>query len=153
MNKKAISTLISYVLLIGLAVAMSGIIYAWLNFYVKQPFAEESCHEVSLVITDYNCSEGILSLTVQNRGRFSLDGYTLKINNGTGDYNLYQIGSLYNYIQAPMDPGNITTGKFNFSRYGTIKTIETEAIRRFTSEGKPVLCENSITRQNIENCQ
>jgi len=152
MNHKAVSALIGYVLLIGLAVTMSGVIYAWLKFYVQEPFPEESCPEVSLVVTDYNCSQGILNLTVQNRGRFALKGYTVKINNGTGDFSLFMIKSSYNYVQSPMDPGARTTALFNFSQYRKIDAIETEAIRSFTSAGKPVLCENSVARQSLENC-
>ena len=153
MNRKAISELIGYVLLIGLAIAMSGVIYAWLKFYVQSPIPEESCPEVSLVVMDYNCSNGILNLTVQNRGRFTLNGYTLKINNGTGDFSLFEINSPYNYVQSQLDPGTSKTAVFNFAKYGKIDSIETEAIRGFNTAGRPILCENSVARQSLENCR
>jgi len=159
MNKKAISEMVSYILLISLAVAMSGIVYAWLQFYVQKPFAEESCPDISLIITDYNCSNGIFNLTVQNKGRFYVDGYTLKINNGTRDYSIYEISSIIksipirNYVNASMNPGDINSGQFNFMIYKKINAVEIEAVRGFDKSGRPILCENSVFRQAISNCQ
>ncbi|MEM2956548.1 MAG: hypothetical protein QW041_03195 [Candidatus Pacearchaeota archaeon] len=152
LNKKAISELVTYVLLISLAFAMSAAVYSWLKFYVQQPFAEESCPEVRLTIEDYSCTDGILNLTVQNRGRFDVDGYIIKINNGTRDYNIYEINNPTKvYVPFKMESGNITTGMFNFSSFGKIVNVEIEAVRGF-KEGRPILCENSILRQKIERC-
>ena len=159
MDKRAISEMISYILLISLAIAMSGIVYGWLQFYVQKPFAEESCPDISLIITDYSCQNGIFNLTVQNKGRFYVDGYILKINNGTRDYSIYEIHSIINsipmrnYVKAEMNPGDPNTGQFNFTNYKKINAVEIEAIRGFDKSGKPILCENSVFRQGISNCK
>ena len=157
MNKKAISELVSYVLLISLAVAMSGAVYAWLNFYVKNPFPEESCPEVRLIIQDYNCAAGkILNLTVQNRGRFDVDGYIIKINNGSSrDYNIYEMFHIINGIPSPnyvpfsMEVGASSTGLFNYTAFNKITAVEIEAVKGVDRSQRPILCKDSVVRQSI----
>ena len=148
-SKRGISELITYVLLVSLAIAMAGGIYAWLNFYVKSPLPAESCPEVSIVISEYNCTADVLNLTVENRGLFNFDGYILKANNGTADYTLYSTENIRTiYVFAPLKSRQTQTNTFSYS--GSISALEIEAIR--LKDGKPVICDNSITRQEIENC-
>jgi len=151
-NKKAVSELVTYVLLISLAVAMAGATYGWLKFYVQKPFPEQSCPDVSLIIMDYKCSNAMLNLTVQNRGRFDVDGYIIKINNGSDEYPLRDRRYPLSYVPFRMGPGNSTVGEFNFSVFRKIDSIELEAVRGFDRYGHPILCENSVVRQKIQNC-
>ena len=150
-GKKAISELIAYVLLISLAVAMSGVIYAWLKFYVQNPLPEENCPQVSLIIQEYKCTGGSLNLTVQNKGRFTVDGYYIKVNNGTRDYEVREIHYDWPYVPFKMEPGNSTLATFDISAFGPgkVKAVEIEAIKGFDKNDNPILCENSILRQDI----
>lgn len=80
-NKKGVSIMIGYVLLIVGAIVMGGVIYGWLQSYVPQETVE--CPDgVSLFIKDVLCSndgEGYkLNLTLSNNGRFLVDGYYIK---------------------------------------------------------------------------
>jgi hypothetical protein len=80
-NKKAVSIMIGYVLLIVGAVVMGGVVYGWLQSYVPQETLE--CPDgISLFIKDVTCiSEGgkyKLNLSVSNNGRFDVDGYFIK---------------------------------------------------------------------------
>jgi hypothetical protein len=52
-----------------------------------------------------------------------------------------------------MNPGDINSGQFNFMIYKKINAVEIEAVRGFDKSGKPILCENSVFRQAISNCQ
>jgi len=152
MNKRAISILIGYVLLITLAIVMSGIVYSWLKFYAQKPFAEASCRDVSLIITDYNCtyfSPFTLNLSIQNKGRFDVDGYIIKINNGTRDYNVKEKGTNLNYVNVKMESGNVSSRLFDYSALVNIAAIEIEAIRGKDKYGRNILCENSVIRQSI----
>jgi hypothetical protein len=153
-EKRAISEVVSYVLLVSLSIAMAGIIYAWLNFYVKSPLPEESCPDVSLIILEYKCDSttGFLNLTVQNRGRFDVDGYYLKINNGQRDVNLYLNGSTLSYVPLKMMSGQTSSGLFDFNLYDRIKNIEIEPIKGFDESGRTILCKDSIIRQDASNC-
>jgi len=153
MSKKGISEIISYVMLLSLALTMAGGVFAYLKFYAQNPFPEEKCPDVSAIIREYNCSNGILNLTVQNKGRFDLDGYTIKINNGTNaTYVLRPVDSNFNYVILDLVPDEYKSELFNFSKYSRINSIEIEAVRGTDSSGRPILCEDSIITQNIVGC-
>lgn len=74
-QKKAVSTIIGYVLLITFALVIAGVVYQWLKTYV--PKEGIKCpDDVSLHISDYafNKDSGELSLTLKNNGQFSVGG-------------------------------------------------------------------------------
>lgn len=81
-NKKGVSIMIGYVLLIVGALVMGGVIYGWLQSYVPQE-AIECPPGVSLFIKDVQCDtvggDYKLNLSLLNNGRFSVDGYFVKI--------------------------------------------------------------------------
>ena len=83
MQKKGVSEIVSYVLLISITFAIAGMVYAWLIFYVT-PGKETKCDEgISLTIRSYkyNCtaSGNPLNVTIQNRGLFNFDGYVVRL--------------------------------------------------------------------------
>jgi hypothetical protein len=149
-DNRGISELVSYVLLISLAVVMAGTVFAYLKFYAEKPLAEKSCPEVSLIIQDYSCLNKTLSLSVRNQGRFDVEGYIIKINDGKASQSLDYKGS--NYIIASISPGMDLKKEFDYSEYGSIKSVEIEPFRGKDKYGNPMLCEKSIIRQEVENC-
>ena len=150
MTKKGISELVSYVLLISLAIVMAGMIFAYLKFYAEKPLPSESCPEVSLIIEDYSCANDTLTLTLRNQGRFDVDGLIVKINNGTALYSLSYKNS--NYIISTIAPGMSLKKELDYSKYNRINSIELEALRGKDKYGNPMLCENSIIKQTMEKC-
>src|SRR3989338_8510283 len=55
-NKKAVSEVVSYVLLIVVAISLSIIVYAWIKIQLPKEIIE--CPEgVSVIIKDYQCNE------------------------------------------------------------------------------------------------
>jgi len=75
-NKKAVSNIIGYLLLVAIVIVISMIVYQWLKTYV--PTDAIQCDEgVSIGIDDYNydCEDNALNLTIKNSGRFSTGGY------------------------------------------------------------------------------
>ena len=73
MNKKAISIIIGYVLLVVIAISLSLLVYAWLKNYL--PKDVEKCPDsVSLTISNYNCDieENKITLTLRNKGFFNI---------------------------------------------------------------------------------
>ncbi len=75
-GKKGVSVVIGYVLLISLAVVMSGLLYVWMKSYVPKDVVQ--CPEgVSISVKDYfyNCATNILNLTLSNNGRYDFAGY------------------------------------------------------------------------------
>ncbi len=117
-NKRGVSEVVGYVMLISISFVLAGMVYTWLKFYVA-PEEEIKCDAgVSLTIRSYtyNCDTGSLNLSVQNRGLFDVDGYVVRVNNrsaesGIGVYTLNRTGkslptgeSYYDYYAQ----GNLT---------------------------------------------
>ncbi|MFH1823535.1 MAG: hypothetical protein ABH817_02380 [archaeon] len=82
-NKKAISEIISYVLITVLVVAMASGVYIWAKTYAEKPLPSEGCPEISLVVDGCKYSQNsgspieplknyILELNISNRGRYSV---------------------------------------------------------------------------------
>lgn len=83
-HKKGVSIMIGYVLLITFAIILGGVIYVWMSSYVPTETIE--CPDgVSVFIKEVECSkvgeDYHLILNITNNGRFSIDGYYLKISN------------------------------------------------------------------------
>ncbi len=78
-KKKAVSLIVSYVILIVIGMSLSVLVYRWLSF--RTIFEEgEKCPEgISLVIKDYDCSIPYqFNVTIQNKGTFSVDGFVIR---------------------------------------------------------------------------
>jgi len=76
-NKKAVSIIIGYVLLVTIGIIMSVVVYNYLKTYI--PRDNLSCPGgVSIKIKNYSCSGGLLNLTLEDNGRFNYAGYFIK---------------------------------------------------------------------------
>src|SRR3989338_6277896 len=82
-EKKGVTELLAYVLLIGLAVSLSVIVYNWLRGYAILSPTRACPDGVSLIVDDYSCIGGVFNLTLRNKVLFNIDVYVLRINNET----------------------------------------------------------------------
>jgi len=164
-GKKAVSLVVSYVILTGIVIAMSGITYAWLKFRVKEfPLNGNECPEdVSIIISDYLCDQDLnnITITVENRGRFNISGYVTKINNESkpalaGRYKLCKVGDDSNecnqiiFLPA-LSPNGKNSQEFDYAQYDNIKQIEILPFR--SDEGEVPFCSNALLRQDITGCE
>ena len=84
LNKKGISEIVSYVLLVVLALGLATGTYAFLSSYTN-PFEEGECSEgLSITVTNFSCGDGFINLTLKNNGRFDLAGVIINGVNITG---------------------------------------------------------------------
>jgi len=73
-DKRAVSIMIGYILLITFAVVIAGVVFQWLKTYVPKE-GIDCPSDVSLYILDYDPdTPGELSLTLRNNGKFSVGG-------------------------------------------------------------------------------
>lgn len=95
MNKKGVSVIVGYVLLITIGVALSVLVYTWLRGYVDEDPVGVCPDETSLVLQDYSCvndGELKLRLTLKNKGKFSIDGFVVRVNDDPRrDFGIYEI--------------------------------------------------------------
>jgi hypothetical protein len=91
-DKKGISIVIGYVLLIAVSIAMSVLVYQFLKTYVpKEALACPDDTSIFIKNFTYNCLTGTLSLTLQNNGKFGIAGYFVKVSNSSGGQGLATI--------------------------------------------------------------
>jgi len=83
-NKKGLSDVIAYVLLIAITISLSVMVYSWLRFYPGFFGEGEQCPEgISVIVKDYECMGGLdgsVNVTLKNKGRFNVSGYVLRVN-------------------------------------------------------------------------
>lgn len=130
-NKRAVSILVGYVLLIVIAFTISGLVYSWLRFYATPPGDEDCPEGVDVIIKDYRCLGDSINITVQNKGLFTIGGYFLRVNDREGSsLGIYTISD----GGIELAPG----GEYNFEYpipsevAGTVRLID---IQPFIMEG------------------
>lgn len=167
-NKKAISLMLSYVLLVVIAISLSVGVYSWLKFVVKGQESIEKCPEgASLIIQDYKLLENKkIELTVKNKGLFNISGYYIKGTDNKSQeawFNLKDViaSSISGAVEGtylfskPFSPGDENTHTFSYEGLDKLEKIEIEPFR--IQEKKSglkkksiVLCEQAIVSQEIE---
>lgn len=81
-EKKGVSIMVGYVLLITLAIAMGVIAYNWMKTYV--PRETTDCQEgVSVIIQEAQFNSSQLTLTMKNNGKFNTAGYLIYASNSS----------------------------------------------------------------------
>jgi flagellin-like protein len=167
MNKKGLSEIVAYVILIVIAISISGIVYTWLQAYV--PSDSPTCPaEVSIVITGYDCfgiySKSKLLIDFQNKGPFDIDGiYIRGVAEGKSmqelvplDENGYFGESGFYYFTGGrgLGAGGGTSKDvpFEYPSREEITKVEIQpfVLRDFEDETELVLCEDSVLVQEIE---
>ncbi|MBN2880415.1 hypothetical protein JXM83_00010 [Candidatus Woesearchaeota archaeon] len=81
-NKRGISAIIGYVLLVTFGLIMAVVAYNYLKTYVPKDLVE--CPDgTSIFIKDYNCVGNTLEITIKNNGKFNYAGYYIHAANTT----------------------------------------------------------------------
>lgn len=78
-DKRGLSIMVGYVLLVVIGIVMSVFVYQWIKTYVPKESLE--CPDgVSIFVKEivYNCEDDTLTLTVRNNGLFNVAGYYLR---------------------------------------------------------------------------
>jgi len=143
-NRSGLSEVISYILLIAISIAMSVAVYSWLRTYV--PTESVSCNDgTSIFIKNisYDCSGKTLTLTVQNNGKFGIDGYFIHVSNNPSSDALATVdisnkitnggiifgnsikfsNSVENSL-SPEESHNTIISTFNVQSFGTLYRVE-----------------------------
>ena len=170
-NKKGVSVLIGYVLLVVFVVITSAIVFVWLKTYI--PAESLNCPDsVSLFIKEYtlDCDANTLNLTMKNNGRFSYAGFFIHASNESGqevatiDFSQYlrenneikKLGNSVAYIgdgDNPIKPGNESGAVFNFpSTLGNNLSVTLIPIRFQIENGRNrlVSCANAKLTQELQ---
>ena len=91
-NKKGLSEMVAYVILISIAMGLAVAIFAWLRIVAGDTQEIIDCPEgTSVYIESYKCSDVAaggelpgIELVIGNNGRFNVDGVIVKVGNDPG---------------------------------------------------------------------
>ncbi len=79
-NKKGVSVIVGYLLLVVFVIAMGIIVYATMKTYV--PYDISSCPGgTSILLKEYECDNQWFNITLKNNGRFDVGGVFAYISN------------------------------------------------------------------------
>ena len=165
-DKSAISLIVSYVLLVSIGLAIAGLVYGWLTFYVNIEEGEKCPDGVSLNIMGHSYyqqqptsgGEIELNLTLQNRGRFNIGGFLIRAHNRTGAtvgvFTLYNANQPDRYsldINASLKPNEEIKVELNntyLQKHITnrICFVEVQPFI-FDEYDKPIYCTQSASRK------
>lgn len=156
-NKKGLSEIIAYVLLITVAITVSIAVYGFLQSYL--PGEVDECPEgVSLVLGDYECDEENLNITLINNGKFNVTGFAIKVTNNTErlatcglvDDDLgerREIGeNFFNEPLSPNDYSDIISFKLGHCGFNDVEELKIEMMP--IRDGR--ICRNAIFERVIE---
>ncbi len=93
-NKRAISNIVAYVLLISMTIALSVLVHNWLKNYVADDSISECPSGVNIKVKKYLCQneDNIMLLELENNGRYSFVDLFVKINNvSNSDIGIYDV--------------------------------------------------------------
>lgn len=153
-NKRGVSVMIGYILLITFVIAIAAILYQWLSTYVPQE--DIDCPGgVSLYVSDhfYDSSSGHLDLEIENNGRFNVSGFYVRYANrssvslATKDLSKHLITSSYSSQLIPgvsyksdnankFAPGQAHNFTFDVSSLNSVHSVEITPIRIQEVENK-----------------
>lgn len=156
-RKTALSNIVGYVLLISITISLSVLVYGWLKFYVSEDDIEMCPDGVNIIIKDYECipspiggDDGYLTVTLKNKGLFTVDGYVLRVHDREGaDFGFYTFDNIGTIIK----PGEEYSKTYNFIENVvddyTLKKVTLVEVQPFMMDGNKISCE-SYTSQKIE---
>ena len=169
-DKNALSEIVSYTLLILIAISISFVVFTWLKLQV--PKNQQECPDnVHLVIKDFACDNNFyrINLTVENKGLFNIDGFFIRASIQNGGEIVYPLTpekkvvgtskGLVFFLQgvstATLKPGEEYSDNFYYSNNSDFQSdkiydIEIQPIKILVNNTQ-VVCENAIIKQSV-NC-
>ncbi|MFA5019672.1 MAG: archaellin/type IV pilin N-terminal domain-containing protein [Candidatus Pacearchaeota archaeon] len=163
LNKKGISEVVSYVLLIVVVVSISVLVYGWLRTQIPQ-IKQECPDDVSLFVKGYNCDANAnkITITFQNKGLFQIDGAYVRISNKENavpiiPLNLSSEDILSSEGRIRFGTSGLASGKeqmliFNYFENAQIYHLQVEPFIDEEIEGKTkeIICSKSTITIDID---
>jgi hypothetical protein len=154
LNRKAVSIMVGYVLLIAIAVALSTAVFFYLKLYL--PDERPECNvDIKLMIDYASCYKNLdgnqlIDINITNRGFFKVEGAYVKI----GD-----IGRVFKTDLNPslsisecngdyaLNPGKTSCKTFPTSSLSGLKELSVQPVVYINNE--PVLCSEAVVTKRV----
>jgi len=160
MNKRGISEIVAYAIMIAIAISLAVAVYAWLHDVIKPDPAIDCNEGTSVYLQNYSCSLNQITLNIKNNGGFDVDGVIVKISNDASseptiglvpyDTSLGNPNNVVGYWQfSPvLEPGKSLLATFTNSS-GPIRRISYQAFILDNVSMKKVVCGGTAQKEPI----
>ena len=155
-NKRGVSEMISYVILIAIAIGLSIGVYIWLKDFANVSPKIDCKDGTSLRLENYINISGTVKLTVKNNGNFNITGLILTVGNNTKRMPIELLIPIdggtestlghYDFL-TPLKPGETNEAGFMKSK-NEIKIIQIQPYIR-DEKGEIIVCEKAIIKQEV----
>ena len=161
--------MLSYVLLIAIAMGLAIGIYAWLKAYADGGSLRECEQGTSLIVKNYICNytgAKIIKLDMENKGMFSVSGFYIKSNNKSIESPIFPMKSIEANINPydgiyyfknntitfdPIKPNEVKTALFRYDNLGDISKIRIEPFI-LGKKNKTILCKEAVVSYDVRGC-
>ena len=172
-SKKAVSLMVSYVLLISIAIFLAIAVYGSLKILSNVSPKVDCKPDTSFIVEEYSCpNENSFSITLRNNGNFNINGIILTV---TGNLDKAPIINLdpafgiggtrsgYYVFSNDLKPGKTATATYSNKERGSLvqfdpigsDSIVAIRIQPFILDksANPLICEKAVIDQPIEPCK
>lgn len=126
MDKKGLSEMIGYVILISIAIGLAVGVYAFWQLVINGTGPAIDCPEGTSVILDsYTCADNIITLGIRNNGRFDVQGVVVSVGNDSQKVPVTYL--------LPVGPGN--PGHYSFLNKLSPNEIKEAKFKNETDKG------------------
>lgn len=157
-SNKGLSELVSYVLLVVIAIGLSILVYSYLSVYT--PKDKPTCGEdVALIVQDSWCKSGspaTVNITILNKGLFKVDAAYMRFGNSNREVKLLlNPNDLYltKFVGSPdtgLKPGNSITRQYQTSQATSPGEYGLEVEPAVFNNNDLALCPKAIITQSIK---
>ena len=145
-DKRGVSIMIGYVLLIVIAISLSIFVFVYLQLYL--PKDEPQCYDdVALTIEEARCENGEGYVILHNRGLFTVDGVFIRV--GEEGRIFKEVINADDSTFVPLLPQMSWNGMFAYIPADINKVQELEIEPYVYIENKPALCERAVITKKI----
>ncbi len=148
LDKKGVSLMVGYVLLIVIALALATMVFAYLKIYL--PKDEPECYkEISISIDSVVCSEGKIKVNVTNRGLFSIDGLVIRAGDKERVFKETLGGESIIFPDGLKPSERFESPVYVFSQANAERLFEIEGQAVVYLDNRQVFCPESVVRQDF----
>ena len=152
-RKSALSNVVGYVLLISITISLSVLVYGWLRFYVSESDIEECSDNLNIIIKSYECFEspdGSLTVTLKNKGLFTVDGYILRVHDRPdADFGFY----IFDDEGVSIKPGEEYNETYFFGDYpfedGPLEKVTLVEVQPFMKKRGKISCKSYASQRVV----
>ena len=159
---KGVSLMVSYVLLISIAIALSISVYAWLRYEANVEPLPDCEDDTSMIILDHDCTGNKLQLTLKNNGFFTIDGFIIQTGNNTERLPIDRLspfpgeggagsGAGYYVFKSEFGPGNTTVTNFTMELNRDVRVIHIQPFL-LSERGEKVICTKALIKEHFSDC-